>query len=106
MYTNKYIAKYFEFLSGINRKMLASLKNRKFYHHLLKPQSQNQTTTVMFFKRCAPNLLLSRKLILAFEQADVGAKKLNFKANSVEILMNHRLNFYLDDCKTFLCSFN
>ena len=102
MYTNEYIVKYFKFLSGINRKMLASLEKREFYHHLLKPPSQNRTTTVMFFKDCAPKLLLSRKSILSFSQADFGAKKVHFKANSIEILMKQRLNFYLDNCKSLL----
>ena len=102
MYTNKYIVKYFNFLSGTNRKMLASFEKREFYHHFPKPQSQNQATTVMFFKDCAPNLLLSRKLILTFDQADVKSKKLHYKVKTVDILMKQNLNFYLDKHKPFM----
>ena len=97
MYTNKYIVKYFKFLSGINKKMLASFEKRESYHHLLKPPSQNQTTTVMFFKNCAPKLLLSRKSILVSSQAEFDAEKLIHQKKTIEILLKQRLNFYLNN---------
>ena len=56
----------------------------------------------MFFKNCAPKLLLSSKLILVSSQAEVDAKKLIYKKKTIEILLKQRLNFYLNTRRPLL----
>ena len=102
MYTNKYIAKYFKYLVGIDERVLASFEKRQFYPSSLSPPGENQSNIVAFFKDCAPKLLLRRKAFLVKDEAESAKIKQGDNNAMADVLKKQNITFFLDDRKPLL----
>ena len=102
MYTNKYIVKYFRYLTSIDESMVTALETKQFCPSSLNPPGENQSNIVGFFKNCAPKLALRRKSILASNKEEVTTIKHIYKDALVDILRKQNITFYLDTSQPLL----